>query len=133
MNAIAEEKTERILLIINEDNTVLRLTKILLENERFTVLSADSGHDGLEQFAAHIDRIDLVVCDANILNERNRNTISRLLALKPDIQIILCANAEEVQVCKEELRSPDVVVIMKPYTTLTIVEYAKNFFQYRNN
>ncbi|MFZ4620147.1 MAG: response regulator [Bacteroidota bacterium] len=125
------EKNERILLLINQDNIILRLTKVFLETEKFTVLSADTGHEAMELFAAHVDRVDLVVCDANILNDHNRKTISRLREMKPDLQIILCANSDEIQGCEDELISSEVVVIMKPYNTLTIIEYAKNFFTYR--
>lgn len=133
MSTTAEKENERILLLINEDKTFLRLTKILLETEKFTVLCAESGEDGIGQFLMHQDRIDLVVCDANILNDRDRKTISRLKDLKPEIQIILCANSDEIQCCEEEVRSAEMVVIMKPYTTMTIIEYAKNYFLYRNN
>jgi len=132
MNTTAERENERILLMINKDKTFLRLTKILLETEKFTVLCAESGEEGIGQFTLHRDRIDLVVCDANVLNDRGRKTIKQLQALKPDIQIILCANSDEIQCCEEEVRSADMVVIMKPYTTLTIIEYAKNYFLYRN-
>ncbi len=125
------EKNERILLLINQDNIILGLTKVFLETEKFTVLSADTGHEALELFAAHVDRVDLVVCDANILNDHNRKTISRLREMKPDLQIILCANSDKIQGCEDELILSKVVVIMKPYNTLTIIEYAKNFFTYR--
>ena len=133
MNTNIDRENERILLLINEDKTFLRLTKILLETEKFTVICAESGEDGVGQFSMHHDRIDLVVCDANIFHDRARKTITRLKAVKPDIQIILCANSDEIQCCEEEVRSAEMVVIMKPYTTLTIIEYARNYFLYRNN
>lgn len=133
MNTEETVKNERILLLINEDNTILRLTKLFLETEKFTVLCADTGQEALELFSTNIDRVDLVVCDANILNNRNRKTISQLRGMKPGLQIILCADSEEILGCEEDLRSSDVVVVMKPYTTLTVIEYSKNFFAYRNS
>ncbi len=74
------------LLCVDDEAIGLRVRKILLENHGFTVLTANSGQQGLKLFEEH--HVDLVVLDYYMPGMNGGDVASELRKRRPTVPII---------------------------------------------
>ncbi len=93
------------LLIVDDEETVAGFMGELLENEGYQVTVETSSQAALERFRSSAEDFDLVILDKNMPNLTGDELAWQLLALKPELPIILCtghgddldkARAEEI-------------------------------------
>ena len=85
---------ERILLVDDEE-PVVRLQRLIFERLGYHVTVRTSSLDALEAFRADPDRFDLVVTDMNMPNMTGTQLARELIALRPDIPIIVSTGFSE--------------------------------------
>jgi len=81
--------SERILLIDDEE-AITKSSRISLEKLGYRVETCTDGVEGLEAFLADPPRFDLVITDQTMPHLTGIGLTPRLLAVRPDIPIILC-------------------------------------------
>ena len=82
-----------LILCIDDDDIVLRVRKLLLGSEGYTVLTAGSGEEGLELFKQNL--VELVIAD-HFLSDKTGTEISReMKQLKPEVPILIISAALE--------------------------------------
>ena len=101
---------QELILVVDDESKILKLTRDYLEKDGFRVLSAPDGATALTM--ARRERPDLVVLDL-MLPEMDGWEVCRVLRRKTDIPIImLTARAEESdQVVGQELGADDYVTV----------------------
>jgi len=105
--------TERILLVDDEES-VVRLEKQMLERLGYNVSARSDSLDALEIFKANPDDYDLVVTDMTMPNMTGDQLSQRLLSIRPDIPIIICTGFSE-RINKEQAEARKVRgFLMKP-------------------
>jgi len=72
-------------LVIDDDDAVRNAVKLILETNRYEVVAARNGHEGM---AAASDDIDLVICDIFMPQMDGIETIRALRQLKPNLPLI---------------------------------------------
>lgn len=73
-------------LIIDDDESHLRMLKTVLEKAGYQVLTASDGLQGFEQFSQH--RCDLVICDIFMPEQEGLETITEIKEKRPETKII---------------------------------------------
>jgi len=86
---------ERILLV-DDEVAILKAGKQLLEGLGYTVETQHSGVAALELFREKSDSFDLVITDLTMPKLRGDKLAEKLLAVRPDIPIILCTGFSEI-------------------------------------
>ena len=86
--------TERILLVDDEES-IARLEKQMLERLGYRVTSRTSSLDALEAFRANPGDFDLVISDMNMPNMTGDQLAKELLSIRPGIPIIVCTGFSE--------------------------------------
>ncbi len=81
--------SERILLVDDEE-TIARMGKKMLERLGYDVTSRAGSTDALEAFRAAPDKYDLVITDMTMPQMTGVQLAQKLLEIKPDIPIIIC-------------------------------------------
>jgi CheY-like chemotaxis protein len=81
--------SERILLVDDEE-TIVRMEKKMLERLGYDVTSRASSTDALEAFRAAPDKYDLVITDMTMPQMTGAQLARKLLEIRPDIPIIIC-------------------------------------------
>ena len=81
--------SERILLVDDEE-TIARMGKKMLERLGYDVTSRASSTDALEAFRAAPDKYDLVITDMTMPQMTGAQLARKLLEIRPDIPIIIC-------------------------------------------
>lgn len=77
------------LLIIDDNETVLKVSKALLEEEGVRVHSSDNAREGIEIYAAHCEEIDIVLLDLVMPEMSGAEIFRRLKEIKEDVKIIV--------------------------------------------
>ncbi len=86
--------TERILLV-DDEQTVVRLEKQMLERLGYHVAAWTSSFDALRAFKANPFAFDLVISDMAMPNITGDKLARELIAIRPDIPIIICTGFSE--------------------------------------
>lgn len=85
---------ERI-LVVDDEEAIATVEKRMLERLGYKVTACLSSLDALEAFKATPDLFDLVICDMNMPTMTGERLAGELLAIRPDIPIIVCTGYSE--------------------------------------
>jgi CheY-like chemotaxis protein/two-component sensor histidine kinase len=121
VEALAEPATgsERI-LFIDDEETLVDLGKEILESLGYHVSFTTSSSEALETFRAQPDAFDLIITDMTMPGLTGKELAKELLALRPDIPIILCTGFSEII---DENQAKGIGIrefVMKPYAVINL-------------
>jgi PAS domain S-box-containing protein len=120
--ALAEEKIaepallgkERILLVEDEE-ALVEMAKEMLERRGYNVTGATNGAQALEMFSDHPVRFDLVITDQIMPGMTGAELARKLLAIRPDVPIILMTGHNEALSDREAQAAGAMALLMKPF------------------
>ncbi|MCP3930453.1 MAG: response regulator, partial [Bacteroidetes bacterium] len=105
--------TESILLV-DDDESVVRLEKQMLERLGYNVSALSNSLEALETFNSNPDGYDLVISDMTMPNMTGDQLARELMSIRPDIPIIICTGFSE-RINKEQAEAHKVRgFLMKP-------------------
>jgi len=116
---------ERILLV-DDESVIVQLEKRILERLGYQVTDANSSIDALKVFQENPGIFDLAITDMNMPNMTGVQLAEKLIAIKPDIPIILCTGFSE-RINKERAESIGIKgFLMKPVARSEMIEMVRN-------
>jgi CheY-like chemotaxis protein len=83
------------ILVIEDEGTVLKVTKTILERNGYEVLSAANGLEGVDTFKRQADGIDLIILDMNMPLMNGAEASRRMREIRPTIPIVLSGGGGE--------------------------------------
>jgi PAS domain S-box-containing protein len=92
-----------LILVVDDDQSILLSTRKILQALGYQVDTAGNGDEAMAIFAAHDGKFDLVIIDEEMPGLPGTELAAKLLALRPDLPIILCTgygnilSAEQIQ------------------------------------
>jgi len=103
-------------MLVEDDDSVRRAVRRMLERLGFTVLEASEGETALGIAAAHHGPIDLVVTDL-MMPRMNGGAFATLLAKsRPDVRVIFASGYTDDAVVRRGLLAPTHTFLQKPFT-----------------
>jgi PAS domain S-box-containing protein len=108
-------KGERILLVDDEES-ILAMTRAALENYGYTVSTAVSGMEAIARFHENPGAFDLIITDLAMPFMDGHTMITALQKIRPDIKIIASSGSETEAETRLQNLSTD-GFILKPFTT----------------
>jgi two-component system CheB/CheR fusion protein len=118
--------SRRTILVIDDEQFMRDTARHMLERGGHWVLTAENGKAGLEVFQAHRDEIDLVLLDLLMPVMGGEETRKRILAIRPDVSIVLMSGFEEAEVARR-IGGPVVAFIHKPFTFKRLLGVIQQF------
>ncbi len=111
----AEERSgNETVLLVEDDPAVLEMVRLILSQQGYRVLTAESGTMALEQWKAHAGVIDLLLTDMVLRGGLSGNDLAkRLIAEKPNLKVLLVSGYHPESVDASESRSR-FVFLQKP-------------------
>lgn len=103
------------ILLVEDEAEVRQAGTLMLEWLGCTVLPAVDGVDGLRQYRAHRDRIDLVLLDLQMPNLDGAATLEALIALDPRVRVALCTGSTLPAPLAQHPPRNLLAVLQKPY------------------
>jgi PAS domain S-box-containing protein len=106
--------SERI-LFIDDEKPLVDLGKGMLESLGYSVTTKTSSLEALEAFRAEPDAFDLVITDVTMPSMTGIELAKELMAIRPDIPIILCTGFSELINEKQAKEMGIQEFVMKPF------------------
>lgn len=100
------------ILIIDDDEVQLRLLRVILTNEGYTVHSTADGPQGITIFKQH--HPDLVLLDLGLPSMSGIDVLLEMRALNADAKIIVVTGYPSTETTLRSLQSGALAIIQKP-------------------
>ncbi len=118
------------ILIVDDEEIVRHVTKMMLEKVGFTVLMAQDGREALEVFHRYADEIVLVLLDLTMPHLDGEETFRELLHIRPDVKTILSSGYNE-QVLTDRFAGKGLAAfIQKPYSPNQLTERVRQALEW---
>lgn len=120
IRSVTAEKSPEIqqsgtILLIDDDQQVRKMAKIMLTRLGYQVIEAQDGVEALELFQQHKDEIRGVLSDLTMPRMNGWKTLAALRKLSPDIPVILSSGYDEAQVMTNDYAVRPNAFLGKPY------------------
>ncbi len=118
----SEQRTGRgCILLVDDDAMVREVTRDMLEEHGFTVLTAADGVEGVERFREHTQAITAVVLDMTMPRMNGEETYRELRKLRRDIPVIICSGYNEQDTGVSFADKTISGFVHKPYRATTLL------------
>ncbi len=104
------------ILFVDDEETVMQIGHNMLEALGYTVFSTSSSVRAIEMFSADPGRFDCVITDMTMPHIRGDELALRLLALRPELPIILCTGFSEKISEEQALKMGIRAFLLKPFS-----------------
>jgi CheY-like chemotaxis protein len=111
-----------VILVVDDDQIVLRTAKIALERKGMTVLMAENGRAAVEVFRQRAGEISLVVLDLAMPVMGGRDTLEALQSVRPDVPVVISTGYGDDELLRQLAGKHIAGSIRKPYTSRTLYE-----------
>jgi len=109
-------------LLVEDEETLLRLTRQMLEEQGHTVISAANGNSALELVQSHLGHIDVLLTDVVMRGGSGPELAARLLAANPGLKVIYMSGYTGELMARDELIKPGFIFLEKPFTRIALME-----------
>ena len=104
-----------VVLVVDDDASVLFASRRILSKFGYTVLEAPGGEEALQVVREHAPRIDVVLTDMRMPGMDGPTLASRLVALLPSVRIVYMSGYTD-GLQEQELKAPGRAYLAKPFT-----------------
>jgi CheY-like chemotaxis protein len=126
----ASHASGQTVLVVDDEQIVLRTASLTLERRGYRVLQAVNGSEAIQVLRAHPE-IALVILDLTMPVMTGEQTIPLIKNLRPAIPILLSSGFSEAEVVQRFASSGIAGFLQKPYDVSTITAKVTNIL--RNN
>lgn len=109
-------------LVVEDEASVLNMTRETLEQYGYTVLTSADGLEALDVFEAHRDEIRVVVTDLIMPRMNGRAAIEQIRQQKPDLPVILMSGHTNDIVDSSIMEALNIVFLPKPVRPQKLME-----------
>ena len=108
------------ILLIDDERDVIKITKIMLENLGYNIISASNGKEGIEKYKKFKDKIQLILLDVIMPEMGGVNTFYMLREINPDLKILLISGFSKHENIQKLLNDGANGFIQKPFSIYEI-------------
>jgi len=120
-----EWKGSGTILLVDDEETVIRVASRMLERLGFDVMTASNGHEAVEVFREHADEIVFVVLDFTMPNMDGKETYDEISRIRQDVRVILSSGYSEQDLTERFEGKGIAGFINKPYRLANLREVIK--------
>ena len=112
---VAATRGSEVVLVVEDEEEVLRLTTRILEDRGYTVLSAAGGDEALGVAERHTTRIDLLVTDVVMPGMSGREVALLLKPSHPEMKVLYLSGYPDASIVHQGLLEPGLAFLQKPF------------------
>lgn len=114
-------------LIIDDEQDVRNITKDMLENLGYSVITAKDGIEGINTYIENKNNIDVVILDMIMPKKNGDEVFFELKKINPKVKIVICSGFSHDNLANiaDLLKAGAVGFIQKPFTVNTLLSYIK--------
>lgn len=118
------QNAEQQILIINDRHFIRNMLKIVFENMGYTVITADNGWDGMQQYQANHRNFDMVILDATLSNSGGLALLQEIRGLNNEQKILMITGNGEMQEVGERYKDQQTVFFKLPFSLRKLAKTA---------
>jgi PAS domain S-box-containing protein len=122
-------QTQRIVLVVDDEETLLQALSFLLTRNGFTVIKARDGVEAVEEFVRHADRISLVVIDLGLPRMSGWEAFLKIKEHSPAVNAVIMSGHLEANLKTEILRAGAKGYLQKPFAMNEALAEVNRFFK----
>jgi len=123
ITALTYPKGTETVLIVEDDEIVLKLAADVLINHGYKIRTARNGEEALHLIEETTDQIDMVLTDVVMPNLRGPEMVERLKTIHPDIKVLYMSGYAAQA---SEMIGQDDAFIQKPFTIYQLTNSVRN-------
>lgn len=116
------------LLIVDDEEMLLRSTKRILEKMGYKVFLANNGRSAILQYVAHRSQIDAVLLDMMMPDLDGHETFVELRKINPDLKILLCSGYSKDENVEVLIENGALGFVHKPFDVTTLTKELDGIF-----
>ena len=120
-----------VVLVIDDEKTVLNVAESALSRKGVIVLTADDGKRGVEIFREHSNVISVVILDLQMPVMGGEQAFPLLHQINRDVPVILSSGFDEKEVTARFSRLKPTSFLQKPFTAQRLIEAVAAVLQER--
>ncbi len=109
------ENGARLILVVDDEDTVLRLVVDILEQTGYRTLCAPDGETAISTFQDHADEIACVILDLTMPGMDGAAIFREMKRLSPQVRVILCSGFDERHITQRFPGERPSAFIKKPF------------------
>jgi CheY-like chemotaxis protein len=113
------------ILIVDDEEAILRLVDEGLREHGYATLTAKSGVEAVK-VASTMERLDLLIADVNVPGAGGRQLAARVAAFHPAARVLYISGFSQETVGDEGIATDTATFLAKPFTLSTLVEAVAN-------
>jgi CheY-like chemotaxis protein len=111
-----------LILVVDDEESILRVVKMILENKGYRIITAHDGPGGAAIFEREVNAINVVLTDISLPLMDGLALIRSLKKIKPSVPFI-ASTGESQNIYAQELEELGVTnLLTKPYDTQKLLE-----------
>ena len=122
----APTKKTGTVLVVEDEEGVRKITKMMLERSGFGVLTANDGRAGLDLFRQRMKEIDIVVLDLSMPYMSGKEVFREMIKLDPGVRVILSSGYTEEHVKMQFEGVKPAGFIQKPYLSSNLIDKVRS-------
>ena len=109
------------ILVVDDDEAVREVLKLMLEAASYRVLTAADGREGVGVFRQHCDEISLVLLDMTMPHMDGKEAFHEIRSIRSDVWVILSSGYNELDAMRHFADNGLTGFIQKPYRSATLL------------
>jgi two-component system NtrC family sensor kinase len=107
-------------LLVEDEDAVRTLSRLILQSNGYTVLEARDGQEGVRVAQQHAGPIHLLVTDLVMPRMSGRQLADRLTQTRTQIRVLFMSGYTDEAVMRHGVLEPDVVFLQKPFSPISL-------------
>jgi PAS domain S-box-containing protein len=122
----ADERGNETIVLVEDDESVRNLVRVMLESRGYRVLAAAGGEEAERLCADCPGDVDLLLSDVVMPDVNGRALAERLAAVTPALRVLFMSGYSDEAVYRHGEISPDAAFIEKPFTDRTLARKVRD-------
>jgi len=101
-------------LVAEDDPTLQKLTRVVLEGAGYTVIVANDGEDAVKKFIENKDRIELLLFDLVMPRKSGKEAADEIRSIKPGVRVLFASGYAPDLLRKRVMLEDTASVVFKP-------------------
>ena len=118
---VPHARERQTILVVDDEEIILRVTRAVLESKGYAVLSASGAGEAIQIFRTRADEISLVLLDLSMPGMSGKECLPVLRSIKEDCRVLISSGFNESEVIGQFEDGTITGVMAKPYSAAGLV------------
>jgi CheY-like chemotaxis protein len=109
-------------LVVDDEQVVLRTAQAGLERRGYAVLAAQSGPAAIDLFEREADNVSIIILDLSMPGMSGYEVLPHLRKIRPDVPVLVSSGYSETETMRWFSGQPISGFLQKPYTLIRLTE-----------